>query len=369
MSTLLLDRDLPLTRYCSRIWTIFSCRNGIFSPLDRLKLGDAGGRLYYFHPDETYEALAAEVIGAAPLRSEVAEEVAFGYLDGTSDALGARFDRVIDSADLAPNLVLGRLSDQIVADLELLKAKGDYAPLGERREGVSVVGDPAEIILHREAEIFPGTIFDVRDGPVIVDAQARVGQFSYLRGPAYIGPATHVDNCRVIGPVALGRNCRVGGEIEASVFGDFSNKHHEGFLGHSFVGRWANLGALVTTSDLKNNYGQVRLNLPKHFLASADGDTEPVSTETIKFGAIISDCAKIAIGMRLNTGTVIDVGCNVFDMTVPKYLAPFSWGGQGDVYDLERFHGDCQVIFARRRQAPSEAFRNITRYIWTRCHR
>ena len=98
MKTLLLDRDLPLTRFNGRLWPVFCHRVGILSPLERLRLGDASGsgasrELVYFHPDPTVERLAARVIGAAPLRAGIPEEVAFAYLEGRSDELTSRLRR------------------------------------------------------------------------------------------------------------------------------------------------------------------------------------------------------------------------------------------------------------------------------------
>ncbi len=366
MPTLLLDRDLPDTRYCSRIWTVFSCRDGVYSPLERVQQG-GDGQVFYFHPYAVYEALAAELLGVLPLRSEVPEKEAFDFINGNEAALRARFSTIVDSRDLAPQRVLDSLAKQIGQDFEALKSDDEYQMLDDNGPGVFVVGDKSDVLVHKSAAILPGTIFDVRDGPVIIDAGAEVGQFSFLSGPVYVGKETHVDNCRLLGPVVIGHNCRVGGEIEASIFGDFSNKHHEGFLGHSFVGRWVNIGALATTSDLKNNYGQVRLSAPVGFLDHPGAGLQSVETDAIKFGSIISDCAKIGIGMRLNTGTIIDMGCNVFNMDVPSYLAPFSWGGQGgqgEVYDIDRFQNDCRTIFARRGEVPSQAFFEISDYIW-----
>lgn len=94
-----------------------------------------------------------------------------------------------------------------------------------------------------------------------------------------------IDNARITGGCIIGHTCRIGGEVENSMIGNFSNKHHEGFLGHSFLGSWVNIGALATTSDLKNNYGFIRIKIGE----------EQINTETIKFGSIIGDFSKIGI--------------------------------------------------------------------------
>ncbi len=369
MTALLLDRDLALTRFSGRLWPIFANRVGIFSPLERLRL--RGGRgpgvledLVYFHPDPTVERLASAVIGATPLRSGVSEDLAFAHLVGQSDELSTRFDTLVDSASFTADRVLEGAGAEIAADLELLLDAGGFRFLEAPPAGVFVVGSASDIHVHAEAEIFAGTVLDARGGPIVIDARAQVGQLSFISGPAYVGPDTHVENCRLVGPVVVGRHCRVGGEIEASFIGDYSNKHHEGFLGHSLVGRWVNLGALVTTSDLKNNYGEVRLTVPETFLPRPGEALTTVPTGSIKFGSIIGDCVKVAIGIQLNTGTVLDVGSNVFGAPPPKYLPPFSWGTSGERYDLTRFLADCETIFARRGQTPSSAFNELAGYYW-----
>jgi glucose-1-phosphate thymidylyltransferase len=366
MTTLLLDRDLPLTRFSGRLWPVFANRVGMLSPVERLRLRDVpeAAELVYFHPDPTVERLASEALGAEPLRSSIAESVAFAYLEGRSDELASHFDGLVDSASLAANRVLEGAGDEIVADLELRLGTGDFRRLESPPAGVFVVGSAADVHVHAEAELFAGTVLDAREGPIVIDARAQVGQLSYVSGPSYIGRDTHVENCRLVAPVILGCHCRVAGEIEASIVGDFSNKHHEGFLGHSLVGRWVNIGALATTSDLKNNYGEVRLTVPPESFPKPGEELVAVSTESIKFGAIIADCVKIAIGLRIGSGTVLDVGSNVFGASPPKYLPPFSWGTAGGRYELPRFLEDCEKIFARRGQTPSNGFRDTARYYW-----
>ena len=137
--------------------------------------------------------------------------------------------------------------------------------------------------------------------------------------------------------------------IESSFFSDFSNKHHEGFVGHSRVGSWTNLGALTTTSDLKNNYGTVRLSFKN----------ESVSTETVKFGSIIGDYVKTGIGTMLNTGAILDAGAMLFEgRPAMKYYPPFFWGGaEVQRYKWEKFMADIAVVMKRRNKEPDEFIR------------
>jgi len=363
-TVLLLDRDTAASRHVSRVWTVFGSRNGIHAPVERLRLASPDAEIAYFHPDAEYERRAAAMLGAAPFRSLHPEELALRYLAGETDEIASVFEAVIDSGEFAAGRLLDDLGGRIAEDIAAAAARGGFAPMAQAGDGVHVVGRPSEVFLHPDAALYPGTVLDTRDGPIAIDARASVGQFSYIAGPAYVGPDARVDNCRLLGPVAIGRHCRVGGEIECSILGDFSNKHHEGFLGHSIVGRWVNLGALVTTSDLKNNYGEVRLSVPTAFLAGPGAEREQVALGRIKFGSVIGDCVKVAIGTCLNTGTVIDTGSNVFAGDPPKYVPAFAWGPSGARYGLDRFLKDCETIFARRRQTVGAAFRDMAEYLW-----
>ncbi len=184
------------------------------------------------------------------------------------------------------------------------------------------------------------------DGPVVIDEGAVVGEFSLIEGPAYIGKRARIDQAKIRSGTTVGEACRIGGEVEETVVESFSNKHHEGFLGHSYLGSWVNIGAIATTSDLKNNYGSVRIQ--------TGGET--LDTGTNKFGSVICDYAKIGIGMMLNTGTVIGAGCNLFQehKPLPKFLPRFSWGIEGR-YEIERFLSDTRTVMSRRGQTLSAA--------------
>src|SRR5204862_781774 len=137
-------------------------------------------------------------------------------------------------------------------------------------------------------------------GPVIIDREARVKAFSRLEGPCYIGSKTWVLGAKVssstIGPV-----CRIGGEVEASIVHGFSNKAHEGFLGHSYVGEWVNLAAGTQVGDLRNDYGMVRCTI--------NGQRLP--TGLTKVGAFFGDHAKTGLNPLINTGSVFGAFCQL----------------------------------------------------------
>lgn len=225
--------------------------------------------------------------------------------------------------------LIGRQAEALAADLAADLAAGRQA------------GGAAHGAVTEGAEIEEPVCFDCRNGPVIVRPGAKVAAFTRLEGPVLIESGARVLGGRVAGSY-IGPGCRVRGEVEASVLLGWSNKAHDGFLGHSYVGSWVNLGALTTTSDLKNNYGHVRMR--------ADGESR--STGLQKIGSMIGDHAKTAIGTLLAAGTVIGVGANVFGCAgpAPAWFPSFAWGvgARARPYDFERFLATAALVQARR---------------------
>tara|TARA_R110002072_G_scaffold136308_3_gene278716 strand:+ start:13176 stop:14321 length:1146 start_codon:yes stop_codon:yes gene_type:complete len=352
---LFLDRDLPLTRPHSRIFSIFSSRNGIFSPLERTRRQAPGAQFFLFHPNAVYENHMASSEGLTSYRAAGHDpQLAHAYLAGQTAGLTACFDQIVDSSSCDPVAILRDLGARFDADAALAIAEKNLRPLETLPAGTWCLGAPRHIYGAPDVEIQPGTLFDTRQGPILLDAGARIGRLSSLQGPLYIGAHSQIDNAQLHGGLVVGQHCRLGGEVEASVINDYSNKHHAGFIGHSLLGRWVNIGALATTSDLKNNYGEVRLSAPADFapVGSPPPPLLTLNSGQIKLGSIIGDCVKVAIGLRLNAGTVLDSGSNLFGEPVPKYLPPFTWGNGNQRYDATRFIRDCTAIFARRQQPP-----------------
>ena len=129
---------------------------------------------------------------------------------------------------------------------------------------------------------------------------------------------------------------------ERSIFG-FTNKAHDGFIGNSVIGEWCNLGADTNSSNLKNNYGNIKLF---NYLQNKAVDSG------LQFcGLIMSDYSKTGINTMLNTGTVVGVGANIFGGGFPPTVIPsFSWGGaQGfENYDLEKLLETSEKVYERR---------------------
>ncbi len=215
------------------------------------------------------------------------------------------------------------------------------APSSGVPAGSLVLGDPAGVVV-MGAAVEPGVVFDVRHGTVVLEAGVEVRHGTRLEGPVYVGRGTRVLGGFIRASV-FGPECRVHGEIAASVFLGYANKAHDGFVGHSVVGHWVNLGALTTTSNLKHTYGTVRLEVAG----------ERIETGRQNLGTLFGDHAKTAIGTMLATGTVVSAGASLFGPpSPPKYVPPFAWGSAGDErLTAEGFLRIAERVMTRRNVA------------------
>ncbi len=215
------------------------------------------------------------------------------------------------------------------------------------------VTDPQRLWTGNQVEISPFVSIDTSHGPVVLDCGVVIQSQVRLEGPLYVGPMGIIKaGARIYGETSFGVGCRVAGEIGESTFGDFSNKQHAGFIGHAVLGSWVNLGALTTCSDLKNNYGNIRVDL-------GDGS---IDTGLRFVGLMMGDHTKTAIGTMLNTGTCIGVASNVFGGAMPpKWVDSYSWGGQDDspVYSIDRALKTAEVVLSRRGCRLTDAHRAL----------
>jgi UDP-N-acetylglucosamine diphosphorylase/glucosamine-1-phosphate N-acetyltransferase len=214
--------------------------------------------------------------------------------------------------------------------------------------GVVLVGPPDRLVIDPTARVEPLAFVDTTGGPVLIDAGAIVQAFSRLEGPCYVGPGTHVLAGRVRGS-SLGPQCRIGGEVEASIVQGYSNKAHEGFLGHSYLGEWVNLGAGTYTSDLRNDYGPVTI-----FLSG-----KRVGTGLLKVGSFVGDHTKTSIGTLLNTGSMVGPFGQLVTpgVLLPRSLPAFCMVSQGRVVertDLAEMFATAATAMDRRGQRWTE---------------
>ncbi len=249
---------------------------------------------------------------------------------------------------------------QLVGDLvptlrtDLDSVRGAHLPT-RTPAGCTILGDPAGLIVEEGVQVEPFVVLDLRHGPIWIQAGAEVRSFSRLSGPLVVGAGT-----RIVGgqlkDASLGPMCVVHGEVSNTVFLGYANKAHDGFVGHTIVGRWANLGAGTTTSNLKNTYGPVRLTLggARH------------ETGLTFLGSLVGDHVKTAIGTMLPTGCAIGTGANLFGSRRPEaVVAPFAWGNDAlETLTCRRFLAVAERVLPRRGVAVDDATRAYLGAVW-----
>jgi UDP-N-acetylglucosamine diphosphorylase / glucose-1-phosphate thymidylyltransferase / UDP-N-acetylgalactosamine diphosphorylase / glucosamine-1-phosphate N-acetyltransferase / galactosamine-1-phosphate N-acetyltransferase len=213
----------------------------------------------------------------------------------------------------------------------------------ETEQGVTIL-DPYNVWLGEGSELKPGVVIDASEGPVVIDENCRIMPNAVIVGPVYIGKKSLIKaGARIYEGTSVGPVCKIGGEVENSIFQAYSNKQHDGFLGHSYLGEWINLGADTNNSDLKNNYQQVQMfSYPEN---------KKINTGCQFLGSVIADHSKTAINSTINTGTVIGVGCNLFGHQLIKDRIPsFSWGNTDSLvpHKLDAFFETATVVKKRR---------------------
>lgn len=223
-------------------------------------------------------------------------------------------------------------------------AAGKSGIEGTLHERSVVFGPKDQVYIGPGAEVHPFVCIDTRNGPVTLEAGVEVHPYTRIEGPCYVGAKSILLGAKVREGTSIGPMCRVGGEVEESIIHGHSNKYHDGFLGHAYVGEWVNLGALTTNSDLKNDYSTVSLMM--------GGKT--VDTGSTKVGSFIADHVKTSICTLLNTGTVVGTGSILVatGAPLPKYIPAFSWflnGVVGKGFGINAIVDTARTAMGRRK--------------------
>jgi UDP-N-acetylglucosamine diphosphorylase/glucosamine-1-phosphate N-acetyltransferase len=223
--------------------------------------------------------------------------------------------------------------------------------------GVKVVGKE-NVIIDQDAEVEEGTVLDARNGGIYIGPEAHIAP-SRIAGPALIGGKTQVKQFSIIESSYIGYNCRVAGEIEHSIISDHTNKAHAGFIGHSYVGEWVNIGAMTTTSDLKMTYGSIKMN-------SAAG--KKVDTGQNKIGSFLADMSKTSIGTLIYSGRRIGVSSHLHGLVaqdVPSFtIYGSSIGAKNVELELHSAIETQRKMMSRRGQAMSKAYEQMTKDVF-----
>ena len=235
---------------------------------------------------------------------------------------------------------------------------------GSFHEDSSVYGPEDRLYIAKGAEIHPQVVIDTNHGSVTIEEGAIVFPHSRIEGPCYIGKDTQITRGNIREGCSFGPVCRVGGEVEEAVIHAYSNKYHDGFLGHAYVCEWVNLGALTTNSDLKNDYGSVEV-----YMQRDDGTFSYVDSGSTKVGSFIGDHTKTSIGVFLNTGSNVGVMTLLMSTggVLPKHIPSFAWYLEGAItggFGYKKLKETAEIVTTRRGRPLTDADRALLDYVY-----
>ncbi|MBU2019863.1 MAG: glucose-1-phosphate thymidylyltransferase [Bacteroidetes bacterium] len=229
-----------------------------------------------------------------------------------------------------PVVIIQKRWDLFLKNGLVLSADFDLLTKGKKSQILSssntVIGDKNLVFIQKGAKV-EASILNVNDGPIFISRGAEIMEGSLVRGGLFMGENSALKmGAKIYGATSIGAFSKVGGEVGNSVFQSYSNKGHDGYIGNALIGEWCNLGADTNSSNLKNNYGNIRTY---HY-----GTKGEVQTDQQFMGVCMGDHSKCGINTMFNTATVIGVSANIYGGDFPKKFIPsFSWGGQ----EWERF--------------------------------
>jgi UDP-N-acetylglucosamine diphosphorylase/glucosamine-1-phosphate N-acetyltransferase len=238
--------------------------------------------------------------------------------------------------------------------------RSDFKLLTAGRKSVGV--QDKHTIVYNESNIFVeegvtirAAVLNAEDGPIYLGKNSSVQEGALIKGPFVLCEGSTVNmGGKMRGDTTVGPHSKVGGEVANSVIFGFSNKGHDGFLGNSVIGEWCNLGADTNTSNLKNNYENVKLwNYAKGGF---------VDTGLQFCGLMMGDHSKCGINTMFNTGTVVGVSANVFGDGFPRNFIPsFSWGGAAgfSIYQLKKAYETAEKVMERRKMTLDDIEKEI----------
>jgi UDP-N-acetylglucosamine diphosphorylase/glucosamine-1-phosphate N-acetyltransferase len=233
----------------------------------------------------------------------------------------------------------------------------------ETEPGVTIL-NPYKAWIGEDAVLSPGVVIDATHGPVVIDEKAQIMSHAVITGPAYIGKNTVIKiGAKIYGGTSIGPVCKVGGEIEGSIIQAYSNKQHDGFLGHAYLGEWVNIGAGTSNSDLKNNYKPVAFH--------SYAENARIQSGYQFLGSIIGDHTKTGINCTLNTGVVIGAGCNLWGREmISDYIPSLSWGEACSLTpnNFEAFSETARMVKLRRKLVFTETEEALYSKLWHREH-
>jgi UDP-N-acetylglucosamine diphosphorylase/glucosamine-1-phosphate N-acetyltransferase len=206
--------------------------------------------------------------------------------------------------------------NELRTDFKLITANRQTIPVSSTNNLIN----PANIFVEEGAKLEYVTI-NASVGPVYIGKNTIIMEGALIRGPFALCEGSQVKmGARIYGDTTVGPYSKVGGEITNSVIFGSSNKVHDGYMGNSVIGEWCNIGAGSNTSNLKNNYTQVKI------WNYAAGRAEETGLQFC--GLFMGDYSRCGINTMFNTGTVVGISANLYGSSFPgSFIPSFSWGG------------------------------------------
>lgn len=245
---------------------------------------------------------------------------------------------------------------ELIADFDLVTKDRQSEEISDPH---TIVYGEENIFVEEGAQI-RAAVLNAEEAPIYIGKNAVIHEGAIIKGAFALGENAHVNmGAKMRGDTTIGPYCKVGGEVSNSVLFGFSNKGHDGFIGNTVLGEWCNLGADTNTSNLKNNYGAIKL-WDYHLDAYS-------STEQQFCGLMMGDHSKTGINTMFNTGTVVGVNANIFGGDFPeKFIPSFAWGPEGTSFQLDKAFEVAERVMVRRNQQLTEIDREILTHIFER---
>lgn len=262
---------------------------------------------------------------------------------------------------------LDSLWDAIYANGKEITEDKQYFKSYKTVSGLKFTGayliNPENILIGSNVRILPGVVIDASSGPVILSSNVKIMPQATIVGPCYVGDNSTIKiGAKIYPNTSIGEWCKIGGEVEDSIIHGFSNKQHDGFLGHSYISEWVNLGAGTDTSDLKNTYGKISIEI----------EEERIETGKQFLGFLCGDHTKTAIGSKINSGTVAGICSMIMGSGFPqKNIPSFSWLSEfkKEINKFEKALTTAKIVKGRRQKELTqseeillqEEFKNVSK--------
>jgi UDP-N-acetylglucosamine diphosphorylase / glucose-1-phosphate thymidylyltransferase / UDP-N-acetylgalactosamine diphosphorylase / glucosamine-1-phosphate N-acetyltransferase / galactosamine-1-phosphate N-acetyltransferase len=236
-------------------------------------------------------------------------------------AIKKRVDDSTELGDLHEDVwdLISSISETLSMQLTRISRKATLQKKSKGRIRKKRLKGLGPLFIHEDSLVDDATVFDTGNGGIFIGPGSVVSQ-STIYGPTFIGEDTQIKPYSIIGNSYIGKNCRLAGEIDSSTILDFTNKSHSGYVGHSYIGEWVNMGANTTTSDLKMTYGPISM--------LSYGKKNKINTHLIKLGSFFGDMVKTSIGTNIYGGLKLGISSHLHGF-ITQDVPSFVISGEG----------------------------------------